>query len=393
MSLAPQRQAAGVRAPCPARSAGRRSRCRGRPPPTRHLSVSRSGPADAPRGPGRTRRPGTLRPGSRPGRRHPCRGCGTTSWAYPCGAAPRSGCRRAPSPRRVSRGSFMSHVATVASSSCSVSAPGRPPGVRAIAKLSPSLAGREEKLDHGGRIRFIFLPLEYAGTKVAGEQPVREDADNDGDMLAEQGDPPRATASGPARDLRGLTQAEVVARMEAPISTAALSQIESGRSRPTRGDVGSSPPCSRCPRASSPSRGPPGPGETEAVTFFGISAPRPSGSGAGRACLAVLLEDLIACTRAACPAARCSIPSIEVALDADSRNRRHRPLGSQRLELGDEPIRHVVRELERHGVAVARLSMGHRLVDGFSVHFARRPLVLLARRQEQLREVPLRRQP
>ncbi|MGH9038839.1 MAG: hypothetical protein ACRDZ3_01260 [Acidimicrobiia bacterium] len=36
-----------------------------------------------------------------------------------------------------------------------------------------------------------------------------------------------------------------------------------------------------------------------------------------------------------------------------------------------------MRELERHGMPVARLAMGHRQVDAFSVRFVRRPIVLL----------------
>ena len=41
----------------------------------------------------------------------------------------------------------------------------------------------------------------------------------------------------------------------------------------------------------------------------------------------------------------------------------------QDWSLGDEPIPHVVREIERHGIPVARLTIGHRLVDAFSVPF------------------------
>jgi Zn-dependent peptidase ImmA (M78 family) len=47
-------------------------------------------------------------------------------------------------------------------------------------------------------------------------------------------------------------------------------------------------------------------------------------------------------------------------------------------QLGDEPVEHMVREVERHGIPVARLSIGHRLVDAFSVAFEHRPIVLLA---------------
>ena len=45
--------------------------------------------------------------------------------------------------------------------------------------------------------------------------------------------------------------------------------------------------------------------------------------------------------------------------------------------LGDGPIPHAIRELERHGVIVARLSLGHSSVDAFSTWVGRRPLILL----------------
>src|ERR1700694_3077933 len=45
--------------------------------------------------------------------------------------------------------------------------------------------------------------------------------------------PPQARPIRSARELRGLTQQEAVQRMERPISPAGLSQIESGRVRPS----------------------------------------------------------------------------------------------------------------------------------------------------------------
>ena len=40
--------------------------------------------------------------------------------------------------------------------------------------------------------------------------------------------------------------------------------------------------------------------------------------------------------------------------------------------LPDEPIPHVVREIERRGVPVARATLGSRQVDAFAVRFSRR---------------------
>ena len=124
---------------------------------------------------------------------------------------------------------------------------------------------------------------------------------------------------------------------------------------------------------------PAGPGETEAVTFFRDLRATAQRQRRRASVLAVLLEDLITALEQHVRLPEVSIPSIEVApgasnIEIDDIARSVR----KEWKLGYEPIQNVIRELERHGVAVARLSMGHRFVDGFSVHYARRPLVLFS---------------
>jgi Zn-dependent peptidase ImmA (M78 family)/DNA-binding XRE family transcriptional regulator len=183
-----------------------------------------------------------------------------------------------------------------------------------------------------------------------------------------------------ARDLRGLTQAEVVGAMEVPISTAALSQIESGRSRPTPETVRQLSGVLEVPEGFFFKPWPTGPGETQAVTFFRDLRATAQRERRRAGVLAVLLEDLIAALEQHVRLPDVIIPSIDIAKDADAEEIAAIALSVRKQwGLGHEPIRHVVRELERHGIAVARLSMGHRFVDGFSVHYDRRPLVLLAR--------------
>ena len=46
-------------------------------------------------------------------------------------------------------------------------------------------------------------------------------------------------------------------------------------------------------------------------------------------------------------------------------------------DLGDGPVPHVVRQLERHGVVVARLAIDRSDVDGFSIWYPTRPVVVL----------------
>src|ERR1700689_4752273 len=111
--------------------------------------------------------------------------------------------------------------------------------------------------------------------------------------LAEHGGPAQGNRFRAARDLRGLTQAEVVARMETPISTAALSQIESGRSRPTPETTRQLAGVLDVPEGFFSKPWPAGPGETEAVTFFRDLRATGQRERRRASVLAVLLEDLI----------------------------------------------------------------------------------------------------
>jgi|ERR1039457_4347753 Zn-dependent peptidase ImmA (M78 family) len=180
-----------------------------------------------------------------------------------------------------------------------------------------------------------------------------------------------------ARELRGLTQTEVVSRMLEPITFAALSQIESGKTRPQEGTVRQLALALDVPHG-----------------FF--SLPMPTDVDAGEmaffrdlratsvrdrrraSALAVVVHDLLCVIEneailpefdlGAAPTLRSSQES--VAEQAAQWLRRS-------WSLGEEPISNLVREMERHGVAVVRLTMGTREVDAFSVQFDQRPLVLL----------------
>jgi Zn-dependent peptidase ImmA (M78 family) len=95
--------------------------------------------------------------------------------------------------------------------------------------------------------------------------------------------------------------------------------------------------------------------------------------------MAVLLQDLIAALEQHVRLPDVDIPVIDAGPGAVTKDIDDIAMAVRRQwDLGVEPIKDAVRELERHGIAVARMSMGHRRVDAFSVRFDRRPLVLLA---------------
>lgn len=190
--------------------------------------------------------------------------------------------------------------------------------------------------------------------------------------------PPQPARFRAARDLRSLTQAEVVDRMAPSISAAALSQFESGKTRPTAETMAELARVLQVP-----------------VGFFSIPWPGAAGGSPPTyfrdlratslrerrraASMAVLLNDLLTAIESHVRLPEVRVPSHPVTGSAE-RGEIEAVADAVRREwnLGLEPIPHVVRLLERHGIPVARLTMGHRLVDGFSVRFNRRPLVILA---------------
>jgi len=183
-----------------------------------------------------------------------------------------------------------------------------------------------------------------------------------------------------ARELRALTQQQVVTRMPRPISAAALSQIEAGRVRPAAGTLDDLAVALEVP-----------------VGFFFVHTPglgsvaiddpapyfRDLRSTTARerrrsAALAILLSDLVTEIERHVRLPEPHFPDIPLAPGAGREEVEEAADDvRRRWQLGEEPIVHVVRELERNGVLVARLALGHRSIDAFSVRFDRHPLVLL----------------
>jgi Zn-dependent peptidase ImmA (M78 family)/transcriptional regulator with XRE-family HTH domain len=184
-----------------------------------------------------------------------------------------------------------------------------------------------------------------------------------------------------ARDLRGLTQSQVVAEMARPITAAALSQIEGGRVRPTPSTLQDLADALDVPVGFLSAQWPGGATNDvlSGVVYFRDLAATSAKERRRAGALALLLSDVLAAVEQ-----RVRLPDLQLPhydLDrAGSRDEVEDAAQALRGEwnLGDEPIPHVIRELERHGVVVARLQLGSRNVDAFAVTFSRRPLVLLA---------------
>ncbi len=182
-----------------------------------------------------------------------------------------------------------------------------------------------------------------------------------------------------ARELRGLTQQETVRRMQRPITAAALSQIEGGRIRPSLDTMEELARALDVPVGFFTALWPEVTSEDGAlVTYFRHLRSTPVRERRRAAALVLVLGDLVAALELHVRLPEVRIPDHPVSPESGSEDieKAAETVRSQ-WGLGTEPIPHVLRELERHGVIVARLTIGHRLVDAFSARLARRPIVLL----------------
>lgn len=178
-----------------------------------------------------------------------------------------------------------------------------------------------------------------------------------------------------ARELRGWTQREVVQRMGGRISAPALSQIEAGKLRAAEDTLDGLATALEVPptffSAQWPTDGRP-------ATFFRDLRSTSVRERRQAAARTQLLADFTSALEQHVRFPEVSVPPIPVARGASSDEIESIAMRVRDgWDLGREPIAHVVRTLERRGIAVARLRTGSTAVDAFSTPDGRRPLVLL----------------
>ena len=190
---------------------------------------------------------------------------------------------------------------------------------------------------------------------------------------------PLASRVRTARDLRGYSQGETTALMKTPITAAALSQIELGKVRPTSETLADLAVALDVPLDFFYAQWPSGSADGEPpVIYFRDLRATPSRERRRAMSLALLLNDLVAVIE---HHVRLPVPSLpDLPVGPGLRREEIEDVADavrREWKLGNEPIAHVVREIERRGIPVARLSMGHEKIDAFSVPFDRRPIILL----------------
>jgi Zn-dependent peptidase ImmA (M78 family)/DNA-binding XRE family transcriptional regulator len=180
-----------------------------------------------------------------------------------------------------------------------------------------------------------------------------------------------------ARQMLAITRAELARR--AGVSAAAISQYESGTMRPRPATVAELALVLRVPLEFLTESGTRTPLPTVDTSFF-RSLRRTTQRDRERAtAYAGLLAQLVAEIerRVTLPA---YTPIPELALDPDDHAEAAEAAAVSvrvRWNLGDQPLSHAVRLIERHGVIVARLPLSSADVDAFSWASGARPLVLL----------------
>ncbi len=178
-----------------------------------------------------------------------------------------------------------------------------------------------------------------------------------------------------ARELRGLTQRDVVEKMGHTISPPALSQIEAGKLRPSPATAERLAATLGVPLTFFSAQWPAG---GQPVTYFRNLRATSVRERRRASAQALLLSDFVAALEHHVRIPEVSVPALHAARGAAREE--IEDIAQQVRDvwnLGHEPVPHVVRSLERHGIVVARLTLGSSTVDAFSIRIGRRPLVLL----------------
>lgn len=174
-----------------------------------------------------------------------------------------------------------------------------------------------------------------------------------------------------ARELRGLSQAALVASMGNAISVSALSQIETGTWKPSSETLAALSHALDVPPGFFTRRD-----ATPAGFFRSLrSAPAP----VRRQLLAgvVMLHDLVG-TLDEC----LKLPDLDLPrYQRDNPSQSYVETIARRvrtdLDLDDEPVGHVIRLIEDHGAIVTRMGVDRGDIDAFSILFQDRPIVVL----------------
>lgn len=171
-----------------------------------------------------------------------------------------------------------------------------------------------------------------------------------------------------AREARGWTQVELIEKAHGRLSVAALSQIETGATRPTRSTVQLLANTLDFPVSFFARRG------VQANGFFRSLRSTPAGVRRKALAHAFLAHDLAVALERYVQLPPYSLDRLTGCI----RDPQKAAVGLRsHLNLGVEPISHMVKALEGAGVLVVRLGLDRDDIDAFSVPFDDRPVIVL----------------
>lgn len=176
-----------------------------------------------------------------------------------------------------------------------------------------------------------------------------------------------------AREARGLTQSALARSIEGELSASAISQLENGRTRPTTATLRKLSEALDFPVEFFLRRD----AQEDPQGFFRRLTSVPATDRRRALARAQMLHDLASTIERSV-----RLPALDVIREPSG----PRLIGEieelagrlrRRWQLPSGPVANVVLELERHGIVVARYAMGRNDLDGFSVWYPDRPVVVL----------------
>lgn len=178
-----------------------------------------------------------------------------------------------------------------------------------------------------------------------------------------------------AREAHGWTQSELVQRMEPAVSTAAISQLETGNTIPSAATLAAISEATGFPLGYFVRHH----DDADATAFFRSLRSTPARERKRALAWAHLLNDFTDALEEHVQLPAPAVPRFEADRHTDDEIDDIAAAIRGHWALGTGPITHVVLELERHGCVVARLPLERHDLDAFSVWFPERPLAILGR--------------
>lgn len=181
------------------------------------------------------------------------------------------------------------------------------------------------------------------------------------------------------RELRGVSQVEILRRLDGQLSAPALSQIETGASRPSPATLERLATALDVPASFFDRRGPlPG-------GYFRSLRATPARDRKQALAYAVCVHDLSVAVDTLGELPDLDLPELaplDAGVESGRPTREAIRLAAIRARrhfgLNDGPIRNVVTVLERHGVVTCRLVLSYEKIDAFSLPYPDRPVVVLS---------------